>query len=64
LIVAAPAEGDEAIEVEIGAALGVLDDMMDIEPAKPAAGLATPPARARTSARMMCHSRPHYFILF
>jgi hypothetical protein len=51
LIVAAPAEGDEAIEVEMGAALRPPDDMMDIEPTTAAAGLPASPGAGRDFGR-------------
>jgi hypothetical protein len=42
--VAGAAQRHQLIEVEIGAALRPLDDMMDIKPATPAAGFAAPPS--------------------
>ena len=46
LIVAAPAEGDEAIEVKIGAAARAFDNMVDVKLATPPARLAAPTGAA------------------
>jgi hypothetical protein len=43
LIVAVPAEGDEAIEIEIGAVARAFDHMVDVEAAAAAAGFAASP---------------------
>jgi hypothetical protein len=44
--VADSAQRHQLVEGEVGAALGPFDDMMDIEPATPTAGLAAPPGAA------------------
>jgi hypothetical protein len=44
--VAGAAQSDQSVEIEIGAALGAPDDVMDIERAAPAAGFAGPPGAA------------------
>jgi hypothetical protein len=44
--VAGAAQGHQLIEVEVGAALGPLDHMVDIESAAPPAGFAAPPGTA------------------
>jgi hypothetical protein len=46
LAVAGGAQRDQLIQIEIGATLGSLDHMMDIEPLAPPAGLAAPPGAA------------------
>jgi hypothetical protein len=40
--VARPTERDQAVEVEVRAALGALDDVVDLEPGTHTAGLAAP----------------------
>ena len=46
LAVAGRAQRDQSVQIEIGATLGALDDMVDLEPAASAAGLAAPPGTA------------------
>src|SRR5262249_4112834 len=46
LAVAGRAQRDRSVQIEIGATLGALDDMVDLEPAASAAGLAAPPGAA------------------
>jgi hypothetical protein len=51
LIVAVPAEGDEAIEIEIGAVARAFDHMVDVK-------LATPPARLTGPIGAAAHFGP------
>jgi hypothetical protein len=55
LVVAPSAERHELIQVEVGAPLGALHDVMDIQPPPHAAGLATP---ARSREYLCANRRP------